>query len=219
MLDKKKQDGNGTETVFIVDDDESVRDSLAVLLSTIGLHSRTYSSCEEFLDNYLPQQKGCLILDMRLPQMSGLELQKRLMEQDLVLPVIMITAFGDVKTAVEAMKTRVFDFIEKPFDDTEILSSVRSALEYGEETRSRHRRREQSVQHLQRLTGREHQVFELLVEGLSNKEVASRLEISPRTVEIHRARVLEKLEVRNLSELIRIALDSDVRNEHPPQGK
>lgn len=208
-----QRDENGGDTVFIVDDDASVRDSLAVLLSTIGLQSRTYASCEEFLDNYTPQYKGCLILDMRLPQMSGLELQKRLMEQDLVLPVIMITAFGDVKTAVEAMKTRVFDFIEKPFDDTEIISSVRSALEYGEEARSRHRRREQSVQNLQRLTGREHQVFELLAEGLSNKEIAGRLEISPRTVEIHRARVMEKLEVRNLSELIRIALDSDERDE------
>jgi two-component system response regulator FixJ len=213
-----QQDDNGAETIFIVDDDASVRDSLAVLLSTIGLHSRTYASCEEFLDNYTPQQKGCLILDMRLPQMSGLELQKRLMEQDLVLPVIMITAFGDVKTAVEAMKTRVFDFIEKPFDDTEIISSVRSALEYGEEARSRHQRREQSMQHLQRLTGREHQVFDLLAEGLSNKEIANRLEISPRTVEIHRARVMEKLEVRNLSELIRIALDSEEPNEPPTAG-
>lgn len=214
-----QQGETGGDTIFIVDDDASVRDSLAVLLSTIGLQSRTYASCEEFLDNYTPQHKGCLILDMRLPHMSGLELQKRLMEQDMVLPVIMITAFGDVKTAVEAMKTRVFDFIEKPFDDTEIISSVRSALEYGEEARSRHRRREQSVQNLQRLTGREHQVFELLAEGLSNKEIAARLEISPRTVEIHRARVMEKLEVRNLSELIRIALDSDEWNEPSVQDK
>ena len=218
-MHNKEQDENSAETVFIVDDDASVRDSLAMLLSTTGLHSRTYASCEEFLDNYTPQQKGCLILDMRLPQMSGLELQKRLMERDLVLPVIMVTAFGDVKTAVEAMKTRIFDFIEKPFEDTEIISSVRSALEYGEEARARHQRREEAVQHLQRLTGREHQVFDLLADGLSNKEIANRLEISPRTVEIHRARVMEKLEVRNLSELIRVALDSDGRNEAvPPTG-
>ena len=218
-MHNKEQDENSAETVFIVDDDASVRDSLAMLLSTTGLHSRTYASCEEFLDNYTPQQKGCLILDMRLPQMSGLELQKRLMERDLVLPVIMVTAFGDVKTAVEAMKTRIFDFIEKPFEDTEIISSVRSALEYGEEARARHQRREEAVQHLQRLTGREHQVFDLLADGLSNKEIANRLEISPRTVEIHRARVMEKLEVHNLSELIRVALDSDGRNEAvPPTG-
>lgn len=200
------------ETVFIVDDDASVRDSLAVLLATVGLNTRTFASCEDFLQDYTPAQRGCLILDMRLPQMSGLELQQRLREQDLVLPVIMVTAFGDVKTAVEAMKTRVFDFIEKPFDDTEIISSVRSALEYGAEARARHRQREQWVQHLQRLTGREHQVFELLAEGLSNKQIAQQLDISPRTVEIHRARVMEKLEARNLSDLIRIALDSSGRN-------
>ena len=145
---------------------------------------------------------------MHLPEMSGLDLQERLVEKNFILPVIMITGYADVKTAVKAMKTRVFDFLEKPFDDTEIITAVRSAMEYGEDARSRHQWREQHVRHMQRLTGREHQVFELLAEGRTNKEIARRLDISPRTVEIHRARVMEKLEVRTLAELIRLALDN-----------
>jgi FixJ family two-component response regulator len=200
---------NNEQTVFIVDDDESVRDSLSILLSRAGFTTRSFPSCEAFLEGYESGEEGCLILDMRLPEMSGLGLQERLMEMNFILPVIMITAYADVKTAVTAMKNRVFDFLEKPFDDTEIIAAVHSALEYGEDARSRRQWREQHVKNMQRLTGREHQVFELLAEGRTNKEIARRLDISPRTVEIHRARVMEKLEVRTLAELIRLALDSD----------
>lgn len=199
---------NTEPVVFIVDDDESVRDSLSVLLTAAGFRTKSYASCESFLESYTSRDQGCLILDMRLPQMSGMDLHKQLLEKGFILPVIMVTAYADVKTAVSAMKTRVFDFIEKPFDDTEIISSVRSALEYGEESRARHAARVQYVQNLQRLTGREHQVFELLAEGRTNKEIGQLLNISPRTVEIHRARVMDKLEVRNLPELIRLGLDS-----------
>lgn len=209
-MNAETQENQSEPVVFIVDDDESVRDSLSVLLSVAGFRTSSYPSCESFLESYKPRDRGCLILDMRLPQMSGLDLHKQLMGKGFILPVIMITAYADVKTAVEAMKTRVFDFIEKPFDDTEIISLVRSALEYGEESRGRHAWREQHVQHLQRLTSREHQVFELLAEGRTNKEIGRLLEISPRTVEIHRARVMEKLEIQNLHDLIRIGLDAGI---------
>lgn len=208
-MNSEKSAVTDRQTVFIVDDDESVRDSLSILLTRAGFITSSYPSCETFLESYEPGQGGCLILDMRLPEMSGLDLQERLVEKNFILPVIMITAYADVKTAVTAMKTRVFDFLEKPFDDTEIIAAVRSALEYSEDARGRHRWREQHVKHMQRLTGREHQVFELLAEGRTNKEIARSLDISPRTVEIHRARVMEKLEVRTLAELIRLALDSD----------
>lgn len=211
-MNRSEEDKHKDDTVYIVDDDASVRDSLSLLLSTEGYRAKGYASCESFLEDFVPRDRSCLILDMRLPQMSGMDLQKRLIEQESFLPVIMITAFADVKTAVAAMKMRVFDFIEKPFDDVEILSSIRSAMEYGEATRRRQARREQYIQNLQRLTGREHQVFELLAEGHSNKEIARSLDISPRTVEIHRSRVMTKLEVRNLSELIRIAVDSSATN-------
>jgi len=207
-MNAEKQSTDNDSIVFIVDDDASVRDALDVLLSIAGFRTKSYSSCESFLEDYSSARRGCLILDMMLPQMSGLELQKRLVEKRANLPVIMITAYADVKSAVTAMKTRVFDFIEKPFDETAIISAVRSALVYGEASSERHARRVRRVQQLERLTGREHQVFELLAEGRTNKEIGRLLDISPRTVEIHRARVMEKLEVQGLPELIRIALDS-----------
>lgn len=207
-MNAEKQSIENDSVIFIVDDDASVRDALSMLLSSAGFGTKSYSSCESFLEEYSPGQRGCLILDMMLPQMSGLDLQKRLVDEGVLLPVIMITAYADVKTAVTAMKTHVFDFIEKPFDETAIISAVRSALAYGEEAFERHAFRAQRVRRLERLTGREHQVFELLAEGRSNKEIGRLLDISPRTVEVHRARIVEKLEVQSLPELIRIALDS-----------
>jgi len=207
-MNAEKQSNENDSVIFIVDDDASVRDALAVLLTSAGFRTETYASCEDFLEAYSAGQRGCLILDMMLPQMSGLDLQKRLVEKGAILPVIMITAYADVKTAVTAMKSRVFDFIEKPFDETAIISAVHSALAYGEESSERHASRARYIQQLERLTGREHQVFELLAEGRTNKEIGRLLDISPRTVEIHRAHVMEKLEVQSLPELIRMSLES-----------
>lgn len=207
-MDRETTSENSGDLIYIVDDDESVRDSLSLVLSAEGYRTKCFASCRDFLDDSPSTIRSCLILDIRLPGMSGMDLQQQLLEQEVVLPVIMITAYADVKTAVTAMKMHVFDFIEKPFDDTEILSCARGALEYGERLGHRQARREQYTQYIQsleRLTGREHQVCELLIEGCSNKEIARALDISHRTVEIHRARVLEKLEARNQSELVRIA--------------
>jgi two-component system, LuxR family, response regulator FixJ len=192
--------------VYIVDDDDAVRDSLGVLLEACGHQVRSYGTAREFLDEAKTLPLGCLIADIRMPEMDGLELQRRLAELDLSFPMIVITGHGDVPLAVRAMKAGATDFIEKPFATPTILASVETALGQLEATEERDPARTAAIEKLNLLSPREREVLEGLLAGLPNKTIAYDLAISPRTVEIHRARVMDKMGARSLSELIRLAL-------------
>jgi len=192
--------------VYIVDDDEAVRDSLSVLLEAIGHRVRTFGLARDFLDAAPELPMGCLIADIRMPGMDGLELQRALNEQTLQFPMIVITGHGDVPLAVRAMKAGALDFIEKPFATPTILASVEAALSRIESAGQRDPATQAALAKLELLSPREREVLEGLLTGLPNKTIAYDLAISPRTVEIHRARVMDKMGARSLSELIRLAL-------------
>jgi two-component system response regulator FixJ len=196
----------GERYVYIVDDDEAVRDSLSVLLEAIGHRVRTFGLAKEFLDVARNLPVGCLIADIRMPEMDGLELQRLLNEQALAFPMIVITGHGDVPLAVRAMKAGATDFIEKPFATPTILASVGMALSRIESVEQRDPVAHAALAKLDLLSPREREVLEGLLAGLPNKTIAYDLAISPRTVEIHRARVMDKMGARSLSELIRLAL-------------
>ena len=194
--------------VFIVDDDADIRDSLKLLLESAGLRSHLYGSAREFLADGLPKS-GCVIADVRMPDMSGLELQEEIVRRDAHLPVIIITAHADVPLAVRAMKAGAIDFIEKPFDDGQLIGSIRHAFEVGTRTRGRSAEAKLARDRLSLLTSRERSVLDILVKGRSNKVAAYELGISPRTVEIHRAHIMDKLHASSLSDLVRIVLMAD----------
>ena len=196
--------------VYIIDDDSAVRDSLAVLLSTAGLKIVTYGTAEEFLDAWSPASAGCLVLDIRMPGMSGIELLEQLASRKARIPVIIITAHGDVKIAVKAMKLGAADFIEKPFKSDVIIDSINNALQQEEHDRSTEVLVRGYLERLAQLTDREREIFDLMVQGDPNKVIAAKLEISPRTVEIHRAHIMEKLQARNLSQLVKMAILAQV---------
>lgn len=195
------------QQVFVVDDDPSVGDSIRLLLESSGYRVRNYGSARKFLADDVPPV-GCLIADIRMPDMSGLELQEEIVRRGVMLPVIIITGHGDVPLAVRAMKAGAIDFIEKPFDDERILTSVARALEVGHRTRSKTAEAKAAQDLLDRLTPRERGVLEKLVKGRSNKVAAYELGISPRTVEIHRAHIMEKMQAVNLSDLVRIVMSA-----------
>lgn len=197
---------NAEPTVFVVDDDQAMRNSLKWLIESIGMQVRTYSSADEFLSSYYPGQAGCLLLDVRMPGMSGLELQAHLARRESRLPVIIITGHGDVAMAVKAMKAGAVDFIEKPFHDEELLSSIRNALDFDEKQRSLQSQRAEIAARLAELTPREHEVMEMVTDGAANKEIAAALGVSAKTVEAHRARVMDKMRATSLAELVRMAL-------------
>jgi two-component system, LuxR family, response regulator FixJ len=193
-------------TIFVVDDDQGCRDSLAALLRASGMRVQTYSSAQAFLEAYEPSRLGCLLLDVRMPGISGLDLQERLAARGAKLPIILMTAYGDVPTAVKAMQAGAINFIEKPIREEALLESLRRALQQGERL---HKEREYvgRVRALiDRLTPREREVLRMLVAGKANKVIAAELGISERTVEIHRQRVRKKLEARSLSQMVRMAL-------------
>ncbi|HEX6929335.1 MAG TPA: response regulator [Gammaproteobacteria bacterium] len=195
-------------TVFIVDDDAAVRDSLALLLNLKQRRTETFASAEAFLAAYQPEQPGCLLLDVRMPGMSGLELQRELERRGILLPVIVITAHGDVATTRTALKAGAFDFLEKPVDDELLFDVIDNALDIDASRRSTAAMIDSRRERLQRLTRREREVMELLADGRHNREIAEALGISPRTVEVYRARMMEKLQARNLADLIRIILET-----------
>ncbi len=195
-----------SQCIFIVDDDAWVRDSLAVLLDLKGYRTQAFASAEEFLKNYRPAMAGCLLLDVRMPGMSGLELQAALQERQSKLPIIVMTAHGDVPTARAALVAGALDFLEKPVDPELLLVTVRAALEGDAAQRSVDRKVEQEKRKLDVLTARERQIMELIAEGTHNRDIAAALGISPRTVEGHKARVMEKLQIRSVTELVHLVL-------------
>jgi two-component system, LuxR family, response regulator FixJ len=194
-------------TIYIVDDDEGVRNSLRFLLKSVGLLARTLSSAHEFLETYKPQQPGCLILDVRMPGMNGLELQQQLNVRGAIIPVIFITGHGDIPMAVEAMQHGAFDFLQKPFRDQDLLDRIQRALERHTQNCAALAQHERIRASFDSLTPREREVLALMTRGRSNKVMAAELGVSQRTVEIHRAHVMEKTGAASLAQLVRMALD------------
>jgi two-component system, LuxR family, response regulator FixJ len=195
-------------TVHIIDDDDAVRDSLAFLLSAAGIRAETHDSAVAFLDSHLHADVSCIVTDIRMPEISGLELLKRVKEVNPALPIIVITGHGDVPMAVEAMKLGAADFLEKPFDDEALLAAIRAALDRSREQEREEERIVELKARLASLSTREREVLEGLVAGLPNKTIAYDLGISPRTVEVYRANVMTKMRATTLSELVRMALMS-----------
>lgn len=193
-------------TLYVVDDDQAVRDGLKALLTVSGFTLETFDSAESFLAAIDRGATGCAILDIRMPGMSGLELQRELKRRGIALPVIIITGHGDVPLAVAALKAGAVDFLEKPFDSDALLASIQEALRRGSPSHPSAFDRETVAARVAQLTAREREVMDLVVAGHPNKVVANRLGIAVRTVEIHRARVMDKTQARNLSELIRMAI-------------
>jgi two-component system response regulator FixJ len=193
--------------IHVIDDDQALRDSLVFLLKSARLNVRSYDSAVSFIKQ-LPVEQGCVITDVRMPEMDGIELLRRLRESRFNMPVIVITGHGDVPLAVEAMKAGAIEFLEKPFDDELLLSAVRSALRQHEKDSRREAERAQVLDRLASLSARERQVLEGLVVGHPNKTIAFDLGISPRTVEIYRANVMTKMEAKSLSDLVRMALSA-----------
>jgi two-component system response regulator FixJ len=196
----------GSFVVHIVDDDEAVRQSLAFLLSTAGIPVRVYESATSFLAALSTLQPGCLITDVRMPDMTGIELLQQLRDKDVKLPVIVITGHGDIPLAVEAMKCGALDFIEKPFAEESILRAVRAAEDRAKKLGRQSEEETQVASRLGSLSERERQVLEGLIAGHANKIIAHELGISPRTVEVYRANVMTKMQAKSLSELIRMTL-------------
>lgn len=203
--------GMSDEHVFVVDDDADIRDSMRLLLEVAGFKVRNFTSAKQFLADDSVKH-GCLIADIRMPDMSGLELQEEVARRHLDLPVIIMTGHGDVPLAVRAMKAGAIDFLEKPFDDEKMLASVRRALEIGSRSRSRKAEAQAAKNLLASLTPRERGVLDKLVQGRSNKVVAYELGISPRTVEIHRAHIMGKMDASSLSDLVRVVLAAEQGN-------
>ncbi|MBI3463967.1 MAG: response regulator transcription factor [Planctomycetes bacterium] len=193
-------------TVFIVDDDTAVRESLCDLVQAIGLNVETHAGAQEFLDAYDPARPGCLVVDVRMPGMSGLALQEQLAARGVRIPLIMITGHADVPMAVRTMERGAFDFLEKPFRAQVLLDQIQRAIQRDQQIRQQERRRAQIAGRMALLTPRERAVLDRVLEGRANKVIAAQLGISKRTVEVHRAQVMHKLEVDSLAELMQQVL-------------
>jgi two-component system, LuxR family, response regulator FixJ len=203
----KPNDPKTTEpAVYIVDDDDGMRRALDTLLSTVGYKTAVFSRPSEFLAAFKADAAGCLVLDIRMPDMSGLELQQQLNRMGSMLPVIFITGHGDIPMAVQAMKEGAFEFIQKPFRDQDLLDRINHALKQDAENRNTIARRAEVLRRLESLTPRERQVMDLVVDGAANKVIAIDLNLSERTVEIHRAKVMEKMGTRSVAHLVKLHL-------------
>jgi two-component system, LuxR family, response regulator FixJ len=197
-------------TVFVVDDDAAALDSLVMLLRSDGLNPSGFSSAEDFLDALTPQARGCVISDVRMPGMDGVELIRALKAMGCILPVIVITGHADVTVAVQAMKAGAAEFVQKPFESELILRLVRACLEENDDAVDASARRTRVLRRIESLTARERQVLDMIMEGASNKAIASALAISPRTVEIYRANLMTKMSANSLSDLVRMAMTAGI---------
>lgn len=193
-------------TVYIVDDDQAIRHAMELLMRSVGLDYEIFHSGDDFLSGHTNERAGCLVLDIRMPGLGGLELQEKLNELGSTLPIIFITGHGDVPMAVEAMQKGAVDFIQKPFRDQELLDQISEALKTDQARRTERDQKTEVLDRVGKLTNREREVMDLVVTGKPNKVIAYELGVSQRTVEIHRARVMEKMEARSLAELVRMHL-------------
>jgi FixJ family two-component response regulator len=198
---------NRTAAVIVVDDDDAVRNSLRLLLKSVGLPTLTHASAQEYLDAWDPAQPGCLVLDVRMPGMSGLELQEELNRRGAIVPVIFISGHGDIPMAVDAIQHGAFDFLQKPFRDQDLIDRVQRALAIDHANRETLAQRDTVRQRYESLTPREQEVIALVTQGKANKVMAGDLGVSQRTVEIHRARVMEKMGAQSLAQLVRMVID------------
>lgn len=193
-------------TVYVVDDDQAIRHAMELLMRSVGLGYEIFHSGDDFLSNHTNDRAGCLVLDIRMPGLGGLELQEKLNEMGSTLPIIFITGHGDVPMAVEAMQKGAVDFIQKPFRDQELLDRIGEAITTDQERRSAREEKAEVLGKIETLTNRERQVLDLVVTGKPNKVIAYELGVSQRTVEIHRARVMEKMQAKSLADLVRMHL-------------
>jgi FixJ family two-component response regulator len=200
---------NDQQIVIVVDDDEAVRDSLSMLLESVELPHRTYRTATEVLDDLDDLKRGCFVLDIRMPGMSGLELQAELHKCGVRLPIIYITGHGDIGMAVKAMRLGALDFIPKPYHEQELLDRIHEALAYEASERKLVFDHEEIVGRIEQLTERERQVFERVADGQANKVIAMDLNVSQRTVEVHRSQVMHKMGARNLAQLVRMRLEAE----------
>ena len=198
---------NDVATVIVVDDDAGVRNSMRILLKSVGLNCTLFASAQEFLGAYQPSQQGCLVLDIRMPGMSGLELQQELNLRGAVIPVIFMSGHGDIPMAVEAIQHGAFDFLQKPIREQDLLDRIQRAITKDGELRKSLGEHARIQSHLDSLTPREREVLDLMTLGKQNKAIAQDLAVSPRTIEIHRARVMEKMSAHSVAELVRMMLD------------
>ena len=197
---------NENQTIFIVDDEKSVRDSIKFLMESIGLQAKVFSSAQEYLQQFDADAPGCLITDIRMPMMSGLDLQLKLSENAAHLPIIMITGHGDVPMAVSAIKQGAIDFVEKPFNNQKLLDIVYKALEIDAKCRGENTKLSDIQQKYQYLTDKEKRVFELVIKGILNKQIAQELFVTQSAIEARRAKIMEKMQANNLSDLMRIGM-------------
>lgn len=204
-------------TVFIVDDDDAVRNALQSLVESMEIQTCAFDNVQSFLEAYDPAQPGCLVLDVRLPQLSGLELQEYLQREGIKTPIIFVSGHSTVSMAVRTLKAGAIDFLEKPFDDQTLLDSIQRALEFDRLTRAEEEWRGQVSHYLGLLSRREKEVLRLLIQGKPNKVIASEMHLSTKTVETHRAHIMRKLEVNSLAGLVWMALTSGEYREVPDQ--
>jgi two-component system response regulator FixJ len=197
------------QLVYIVDDDDGVRESLAALLQSVGIVSRGFDSAEALLEALLSECPACMLVDVRMPGMSGLELQQHLAEKELAVPLVMMTGHGDVPMAVQAMKNGAKDFLEKPFNEQALIELVQRCTAQGMAAGQRRASKNQIRYRLQHLTEREREVMGYLVDGKSSKQIAALLELSPKTVDVHRYNIMHKANVNSIAELVRMSLEVD----------
>lgn len=203
---QKKLSTRSDPTVFVVDDDPAIRESLRWLIESVGLRVQTFATAQEFLDAYNSDMPGCLVLDVRMPGISGLDLQSELSSRHITIPIIIITGHAEVPVAVRALKAGAMDFIEKPFSDQLLLDRVRRAIEADAEARRAQGEQAAVSARLALLTPREREVMELVIAGKANKVIAAELGLSPKTVEVHRAHVMKKMQVDSLADLVRLGM-------------
>lgn len=201
-----KKGNNGNPEVFVVDDDLAICESLQWLVESIGLKVKIYQTAKTFLEEYKPIYHGCLVLDVRMPGLSGLELQKQLAYQKVAMPIIFISGHGDISMAVKAMKAGAVDFLTKPFNDQDLLDSINRAIEIDQDRHQKQNELKEIMDYFQALSPRENQVMEILVKGHSNKVTADNLGLSVKTVELHRAKIMEKTRAKSFAELVKNAL-------------
>ena len=200
-------------TIFVVDDEVEVQRSLCFLLNSAGYTAESFSSAEEFLDNYDPKRPGCAVLDVRMPGMNGLELQAKLIETGIKIPVIVMTGYANVPTVVQAMRDGAVDFIEKPYDDELLIKRIDEALYRDAQIRTQQAQHKLVMQRYARLSPREREVMVHLIGGKTTKSISGELAISVKTVDVHRARIFEKMKVDNAVELLRLISECDIRAE------